>query len=325
MSFADIILLGLATVLWFAVCTMLTVLIHETGHLVFGKMSGYRLMGFAVSGLMFRNGKIKRYPAKRLSFGQCFMCTDNMDKDPKKLIAGGCIVNLVLGTMLVVFAVLTLGLDSEKGVWRLMLIAVPALINIVMGLTNLFGGSPMSDGNTLKEAREPEGRQMYNRIMMITAHLLDGRAFSEMPEELFTWSGDRYTCSLAAELSMYGYYRKFEQLKDFNGFKSLMEQSGFDRKEDKEPIFAEEESLERKLWSCVCGSGSQYSEIVEADAKTSREVLVQYALTGRVKKDFEKTVSALENPMYGLARSAVISKNVLTGILDDKRGGKRKG
>ena len=319
MNFADIITLALATVLWFAVCTILTVLIHETGHLVFGKVSGYRLTGFAVAGLMIRNGRVQKYPAKRLSFGQCFMCCDNIEQDPGKLIAGGCITNLILGSVLLIAAVITLELGNTGGVWRLMLISVPALINIVMGLTNLCGGSPMSDGNTLKDVREPGGKAMYNRIMVITAHILEGKAFSEMPEELFKWSGNKEKCSLTAELSMYGYYRSFEKLKDLDGFKKLMMRHGFDRKPEHEPIFAEEEDLERKIWTYVSGGGSQYSEITEADAKTPREVLVQFMMSRGSDKKFEDAASVLGSPMYGLARSALLSRAALDRVMKDKR------
>lgn len=326
MNFGDIVALAIVTILWFGLCTVLTVLIHETGHFIFGKMSGYRLTGFAVAGLMIRNGKVRKYPSKRLSFGQCFMCCENIDKDPRKLIAGGCVTNLVLGTLLSAVAVITLDLGDTGGVWRLMLISVPALINIVMGLTNLYGGSPMSDGNTLRDVREPDGKAMYNRIMMITAHLLDGRAFSEMPEELFGWSGDRNKCSLAAELSMYDYYRRFEHLKNLDGFRKLLSEFGFDRNAETEPIFADEESLERKIWNCVCGnSGSQYSEITEADARTPREVLVHYMWLKGSEKAFKSAVSELENPIFGLARSAIISRDALNSVLNDGKGRRGKG
>lgn len=320
MTFADMVLLGLVTITWFGICTLVTVLMHETGHLVFGKISGYKLTGFAVTGFLIRNGKIETYPAKRLNFGQCFMCCEDEEKDPKKLIAGGCITNLVLGSVLVLTAILTLNLKDQSGVWRLMFIAVPALINIVMGCVNLFGGSATSDGNTLKEIRVKDGKRMYNRVMMITAHLLDGRAFSEMPEELFRWSGDRNKCSLAAELSMYAYYRKFEKIENVAELKGLMQKSGFDRKPVSEPIFADEEEIERKIWQLVFETGSQYSEIVNADAKYPRELLLQFLQSGISESGFNKALENLEKPMYGLARSARYSKTALKKVLKDKDG-----
>lgn len=320
MSFADILVLALVTILWFGFCTLLTVLFHETGHLIFGILSGYRLTGFAVSGIMFSKGKVIKYPSRQLAFGQCFMRTDDMDKDPKLLIAGGCIVNLVLGIGLAVIAVITLRLDRTEGVWRLMLISVPALINIVMGMINLFGGSPMSDGNTLREMKQKNGKQMYNRVMAVTEQLLDGKAYSEMPEDLFKWGGDKNKCSLTAELSMYGYYREFECLKDLESFKKLMMKNGFDKNPENEPIFAEEEGLERKIWSYVCGGGSQYSEITEADARVPREALVQYMRSDKSDKDFSNAISKLGSPMRGLARSAELSREALNRVVNDKRG-----
>ncbi len=318
MTFADIVLLGFITIVWFGICTMLTVLIHETGHLVFGKLSGYTLTGFAVAGLMIRKGKLERYPAKRLSFGQCFMCCENEDRDPRKLIAGGCIVNLVLGCVLTLTAILTLNLKEQGGVWRLMFLTVPALINIVMGSANLFGGSAMSDGNTLKDVKAVDGKQMYNRVMMITSHLLDGRAFSEMPEGLFRWNGDRNKCSLAAEISMYAYYRRFEKTEDIGKLKSLMQEYKFDRAQVNDPIFADEEEVERKIWQLISGSGSQYSEIVNAEARYPRELVLQSLQSGMNEDRFNEVLLKLEKPMSGLARSARFSRTALIKALKSK-------
>ena len=299
MGIGDCIALAIATVVWFLCCMIVTVLVHETGHLISGLISGYRLSGFAISGFIIRrqDGRLgwHRYSHQSLSWGQCFMYANEINAPPRLLIAGGCIMNIVIGVILSFIAIITISLEGS-GVWRLMLLAVPASINIVMGIANLTGGSASSDGNTLKEVKSDEGRRMYNRVMKITAELLDGKMYSEMPASLFEYSG---SSSLAEEIRMYGYYRKCEECKDNAGYRELISKFGFNGK-PKGQFFLEEKQIESELASAVLSKTEESSlGKVPVDA---REVLLMLA---RCDKNVDEVMARFEKdcPMPGLVKS----------------------
>lgn len=299
MGIADYISLALVTVVWFLACMILTVVLHEIGHLIGGLLSGYRLSGFAVGGIILRrqNGRFgwHKYPLGSLNWGQCFMYGEE-DSSPGMLVTGGCAMNIILGLVFSVIALVTIGLD-EKGVWRLMFLAVPASVNMVMGLANLLSGSVTSDGNTLKEVKKDDGKRMYNRTMMITAELLDGKSYSEMKAELFRYSGKS---SLAEEIKMYGFYRKFEECNTSNGYKRILKDYGFGGKP--EGYFAAEKETESEIARAVF-SKTQESHIGKVPAD-GRELLLMVARddtdADQVFMDFERKC-----PMPGLAKSAL--------------------
>lgn len=297
MGVVDFISLALATVVWFLICMVLTVIVHEMGHLVGGLISGYRLSGFAVCGVILRrqHGKLglHRYRMQSLNWGQCFMSGD-VDTEPKMLIAGGCVINILLGAVFTILSVLTLSLD-EKGVWRLMLLAVPASINMIMGLANLVGGSPTSDGNTLKEVRTEDGKKMYNRSMMITAGLLDGHTYSDMPTELFKYDGNS---SLAEEIRMYEYYRKNETCKTAKDYKELVKEYGFSGKQ--KGFFTEEKETESEIAKAVFKK-SEENRVGKLPVD-GREFLLMMAKADK-DDNYNLVKFEYECPMPGVARS----------------------
>lgn len=303
MDISDYIALALVTVVWFLFCMVVTVIVHETGHLIGGLISGYRLSGFAVSGVMLRRqeGKLKwkRYSPSCLNWGQCFMFSREINAPPEFLISGGGIMNIFVGAVLTVITILSISLD-EKGIWRLMLLAVPASINLVMGIANLTSGSASSDGNTLKEVKGKDGIRMYNRVMMITAELLDGKMYSEMAPELFEYSG---SSSLAEELKMYGYYRKFEECHSESVYSELAVKSGFHGKGLGGKFFLDEKRTETELAAAVLSDKDEpYFGKMPAEG---RELLLILARHG-YNQDADKRLAEFTKkcPMPGLARSA---------------------
>ena len=163
---------------------ILSILIHEMGHLFFGLITGYHFLHIEILGISFEKTgghyRVRRY--KNISIGQCMMYTDNENKNPAFFICGGIIANLITGMGMFITA-------CCSATWlQGILFFVLGSINIFIALYNAFLGSKTSDGNTLREITGP-GKNIYriyfNRIMSIAKYLREGKSYSDMPEELF--------------------------------------------------------------------------------------------------------------------------------------------
>lgn len=261
MDIGNLILFIAVCAAWFALSFFLCVLLHETGHLIGGRLSGYRLAGFAIMGLMF--GKmVTRYRSGTLNPGQCFMYPrDGEDRNPAFLILGGCIMNLLIGTMLAVPAVVSFakGVSSVNDMYAPVLLSIPAVLNLIMGISNLFFGSATSDGKTYAESRaDTEHRREYNAIMSITRYLIEGKPFGRMPEELFRYGTDWKENSLSAEMRLYCYYRKLEQADTMSAFTEIATSYGFRGNEWKQcRFFTDENRIEHDLYEKVLKQGKR--------------------------------------------------------------------
>lgn len=226
----DLLILILICAAWFPLSVFLAVVLHETGHLIGGRLGGYRPAGFAVMGFMLHGGKLRRYDRKVLNAGQCFMYCDDLDRKPYALILGGCVANLVLGTVFLAASAarIFMGLSAMSDVTVLAVLAIPSAVNLCLGFSNLFFGSATSDGKTFSECRDSLHIREYNSIMRITGCLIGGSMFSRMPEELFSFGDDWRTDSLSAEMRLYCYWRGCELADTLEGFLKLSAEYGFD-------------------------------------------------------------------------------------------------
>ena len=161
---------------------IITVLIHETGHLIFGLLTGYRLVSFKLLGLKLEDTGT----GKRVFFcgitpcGQCLMYPIKENACPLMMILGGSAANLASGIMLTVPGFVVSGIVLKSTLLYL------GSIGIAIGLYNLFLGSKYSDGNTYREIkRDKEAGHVYNNIMLIYRCLLAGIKYEDMPDRLF--------------------------------------------------------------------------------------------------------------------------------------------
>lgn len=301
MDITDIALFVLAGAAWSAVSLGIAVAVHELGHLIGGKLSGYRLSAIAMMGFLYDGKKVTRYDRKMLNAGQCFMSTGDYGRNPCFLILGGCAMNLAAGTAAALLAVLNAGPGSRKGLYLLMASAVAAAVNLAMGIWNLFLGSATSDGKTFLECRTDEHRSEYNRIMAVTGYLVGGLPFGLMPEELFSYGKDWKENSLSAEMRLYCYYRGTETAASAAEYRALAHEFGFDGDSWKKGrFFAAENELEHLIYGILfsgrtgCGS---------TDPAEPRTFLPGMFFAERVKAERPKGPDTSAMPLRGLAAS----------------------
>ena len=218
----DLIYIGVMIPIGFLLC----VILHETGHLVGGLLSGYAFSSFEIFGIKtVRNGHTLRISiSDRPCIGQCIMKPGSMAQEPGLLILGGVIANIFTGTvflsllMMEFFKETVPDLDGnflkrgfDKGICAEIFFLFFAGINLAAGLMNCLESNGTNDGHTFADSKKSSFHtEAYNRIMMIYCEMNAGKKLSEMDTGLFKFP-DIYLSSLSAELSVYRFLRAREQ------------------------------------------------------------------------------------------------------------------
>lgn len=169
---------------------LLQVIVHESGHMIFGLMTGYKFVSFRIGSLMLikKNGKLKFAKFSLMGTGgQCLMSPPGTpDGDFPALLynLGGCIMNVLFSSLLLI-------------VWAVFknapIISASALIISIVGfMFAVLNGLPLSfaeinnDGsNTLLLINHPETKSDLWKQLCLNELASKGFRLKDMPEKLF--------------------------------------------------------------------------------------------------------------------------------------------
>jgi len=170
------------------------IIIHESGHLIFGLASGYRFSSFRIgSVILTKEGGKLRFGSYSMAgtAGQCLMYPpEEKEKIPYVLYnLGGVIMNVITGAIF--FAL-----------W-LLLSGVPVLSAALLGgaLTGLYcavtNGVPMNMGmvnndgfNALSLGKDAHSLCSFANQLRVNARMARGERLRDMPRELFELSAE---------------------------------------------------------------------------------------------------------------------------------------
>ncbi|MBQ7346567.1 MAG: hypothetical protein IJW55_01280 [Clostridia bacterium] len=167
---------------------LLHIVIHETGHLVCGLISGYTFVSFRIGSLMLYQ-KDGKYCFARYSLagtgGQCLLSPPEL-KDGKIPVTlynlGGVLFNLLFSAL---FALLTVMSPPWLATFGIALVAV----GIITALTNgipLKTGTVNNDGsNAFHLAKDPDACRAFWLQLRINALQMQGTRLADMPTEWF--------------------------------------------------------------------------------------------------------------------------------------------
>lgn len=184
-----IIIFCLITVFFFALCFEISLIIHETGHLIFGLLSGYTFLSFRIGSYSWvkQDGKIvfKKVP-NSMGLGQCLM-KPPADKEKFSLVRytlGGALLNLIFALLFLVLFFLV-PVDSYRASFCLCMILTQLIVGIGNGIP-LYGKEMQNDGQNMVDAiRHPETRKAYWTLLMSTVYTTQGKTAGEYPEDWF--------------------------------------------------------------------------------------------------------------------------------------------
>ena len=170
---------------------IISIAVHELGHLIFGLATGYKFSSFRIMSFMWiKDGeKIKFKRMKILGTeGQCLMSPPDLDSEGRLPVflynMGGVIVGAVFALIQLVFALIM----TDNQFWYTFFMS-GAVFNAVICLLN---GIPMSSGginndghNAISLGKSKEAMRAFRLQMLINTSHARGLRVKDMPIEWF--------------------------------------------------------------------------------------------------------------------------------------------
>lgn len=167
------------------------IIIHESGHLIFGKMTGYQFSSFRIGSLMWVK-QDETINFRRFSLagtgGQCLMASPDMKdgKIPYVLYnLGGSILNILSAAVFFVLYLLTINI-LFLSVLFFMLALIGALFAITNGIPLQLGTVNNDGHNALSLGKNPEAMRAFWIQLKVSEQNTKGVRIKDMPEEWFT-------------------------------------------------------------------------------------------------------------------------------------------
>lgn len=198
-------------ILIFMIAVIIHIVIHESGHLVFGLLTGYKFLSFRIFSTIFykKDGHIhkKKFTMKGTG-GQCLMYPPQRQESgefPYVLYnLGGGIANLLFSLPLIIPAILTDNINL-----RIVAIAF-ILAGVLSAALNLIPMSPgiQNDGmNLVSMLKDKNMEEAFYLQLKMNAEMSDGKEITEYAPEVFELpAGANDTNMLTSYIRLNAYY-----------------------------------------------------------------------------------------------------------------------
>lgn len=196
---------------------IIAIIIHESGHLITGLLSGYEFLSFRIGSftLVKENGKLKR---KRFNIigtgGQCLMMPPDSDK-PENVpfifyFLGGGLFNLLTA---IIFIPAGIAVSTFYISTPILILGIVSLFQCLMNLIPLNFQLPNDGYNILLFNRKEDERILFYQQLRINGLMHQGYAPSEMPEKLFEFNNNQGLGYLL-KAALYIDKKEFESAQD---------------------------------------------------------------------------------------------------------------
>lgn len=247
-----------------AVSFLLSVIIHEGGHLVCGLASGYRFVSFRIFNIVFirQNDKLAiKHFAVAGTGGQCLLSPPDLpinDIPTGWYNAGGVLANVV-----VMLAVLPL-LWTDCGAVMREIVVVFCVVSLFVILLN---GIPMKAGglgndayNMMKLRDDTEGKRGVVMQLRSNALMQNGIRPKDMPAEWFTLPGIiDYSNPLQVSLPIMAASRALDMMEWENAYNCF--ESIYAHKDEVVALYVKEIECELLFLAMVTGRESRAQEL----------------------------------------------------------------
>ena len=197
----------------------LHIIIHEGGHYIFGKLTGYKFTSFRIGSITFikEDDKIK---IKKFSIagtgGQCLMEPPEYKEEKFPFILynlGGGLLNIVVSIISLILY--TFAKSVYFSGFLICLIGIGVILAIINIVPLRVGGVANDGYNIILLKRDKNSRYAFYRQLKVNALLAKGTRIKDMPEEWFNLpeGADLNNPIMAAVACMKGSY--YQDKKDF--------------------------------------------------------------------------------------------------------------
>lgn len=212
-----LLLAGLVIV--FYIASAMQMPLHELGHLIFGKFSGYKLLSFRIGSFMWIK-KNENLEFRRVRFadsgGQCLMVpTERLDNKIPYLLynLGGIILNFLVALIAAGLAILF----SDIKLLSLFFTLVTAfgVAYVVMNAIPIVVGKKHNDAyNIYTISKVKDGMRAYEIQLRISEQTVKGKRLKEMPGSWFEMpSQQAMSNGLIAVVGIFAYKRMLDLLE----------------------------------------------------------------------------------------------------------------
>lgn len=162
---------------------------HETGHMIFGMLTGYKFISIRFGNIIFVNTesgiKIRKYEVSGTG-GQCLMMSPEKPLEEMPVFwynMGGCIVNIVLCAV----AALIFNFLTTDNLFINMFFVSFIIMGMNVGAVNALPLSELgADGaNAIMLVRNINARKAFINSLIMTKTLSEGKSINELPESFF--------------------------------------------------------------------------------------------------------------------------------------------
>ncbi len=192
---------------WLAIGYLIGIVVHESGHLVTGRKSGYEFVSFRVGSITWikENGKLKQ---KKFNIqgtgGQCIMMPpdiENPEDVPFVLyFLGGGLFNLISAAIFIPIGILIPNFYASMPAFMF------GAASFIQGLINLIPLNltvPNDGYQIVIFSRSKEERILFYKHLRINGLLYQGYTPAEMPEKMFDFGENSRGLSELIHASLY--------------------------------------------------------------------------------------------------------------------------
>lgn len=181
--------IGLA-LLAFALALYVQIYIHELGHLLFGRLTGFQFVSFRIGSVLVKRNEEGALALYKYSLpgtgGQCLMFPpETMTTSAIVLYnMGGAIMNIL--TALLAAILLQGGSDSYfPKIFLTALLIMGILSALLNGIPLKISGQPNDGYNMLQILKDAVAREAFQKQLAVNGYLSDGIRLRDMDPELF--------------------------------------------------------------------------------------------------------------------------------------------
>lgn len=212
----DFNLISLAIgLLLFYVVFLLHIIIHESGHLIFGLLSGYTFVSFRIGSFILvkeeGNFKMKRFSIPGTA-GQCLLMPPEMKQGKYPFIIynlGGVLFNVIVSVIGIFVLYFTNHLPFLTMMGVLFFVLDGILIAITNGIPLKVAGITNDGYNMMSMIKNEEARYSFYIQLMVNGLLAKGTRMKDMPHEWFVLTEDSDISSVSntsIKLMEYNWY-----------------------------------------------------------------------------------------------------------------------
>lgn len=226
-------------IVWILVAVLLaavlSIIIHEGGHLVAGLLTGYKFVSFRFFNwtLIRKDGRLQwRNFELEGTGGQCLMAPPDKpleEIDTRWYNAGGVLANAIT-TLLSIVLIWACDLPD----WLDILLGVMALFGVWGALTNgipmKLGGVANDGYNLLQLEKDQAAKQTFCNVLELNARNQDGETYGQMPKRLFNipdpidWKNPMHAAAVLASATrkqaQHQWEESYQQLTEASRHKS---------------------------------------------------------------------------------------------------------